>query len=342
MIKRLKDFEATLEKLRKSGIVRGELTGFNCLDQLYTVKQGSYTIILGSPTHGKSEFIFELLLNQSIKFGKRHLIYSPETGSVEEIFAELIHKFTRKDFYTWLTMGRDEKEYQKAKEWLDYHFLIVDSDERAYTLIELFAFADKYEKEHPNEDKISCIMAEPYNEIKHEMTAEFGTRQDLYIENLMGEARRYCKKNKKHLFLSIHPTDQPIVQTKDGNYYPCPLPRQAAGGQALYRKAMAWITIWRPPTFLEENGIPYQDNETVVNIDKAKPKRVCVKGSCRLFLDWKEANRYYEYFEGKQCFAFDHEKSAIERAKAISVPNNKVIQPSISFNEPVKEREAPF
>lgn len=303
MIKRLPDIRESLEKLKNTGIVRGELTGFKCLDEFYTVKQGSYTTVLGSPTHGKSEFIFELLINQSLKFGKRHLIYSPETGSVEEIFAELIHKYSKKDFYYWNKNGHTDLEFNNAAEWIDWHFLIVDSDEKAYTLGELFEFVLDYEKSHPDEQKLSCVMAEPYNEIKHEMGAQ---RQDLYIEELMGEVRRFCKKYKKHLFLSIHPTDQPLVPHEKGAYYPKPLPRQAAGGQALYRKAMAWITLWRPPVFLEDAGVPYFENEVVVTIDKAKPKRVCFKGKCSLFFQW-DLNRYYEYSLGEKRYAFEHE-----------------------------------
>ena len=321
MIKRLNGIRVELEKLKNSGIIRGELTGFKSLDEFYSIKQGSYTTVLGSPTHGKSEFIFELLMNQSIEFGKRHLIYSPETGSVEEIFAELIHKYTKKDFYYWNKNGHSEQDFYKAADWIDWHFLIVDSDEKAYTLAELFEFVLKYEKAHPGEDKISCIMAEPYNEIRHEMGT---TRQDLYIEELMGEVRRFCKKYKKHLFLSIHPTDQPLVNHERGAYYPKPLPRQAAGGQALYRKAMAWITLWRPPVFLEENGVPYQENEVIVSIDKAKPKRVCVKGVCHLYFEW-DINRYYEYAFGDKLYAFEH--------KAKVTDPNEGFQPNRNYEQ---------
>lgn len=337
MIKRLADIKDELEKLRASGIVRGELTGFSCLDKFYTVKQGSYTTVLGSPTHGKSEFIFELLVNQSVKYGKRHLVYSPETGSVEEIFAELIHKISKLDFYKWKEYGYSESTYQTTVEWIDWHFLIVDSDERAYSIRELFDMVSNYEKDHLNEDKISCIMAEPYNEIKHEMGV---TRQDLYIEELIGDVRRFCKKNKKHLFLSIHPADQPLTTVAAGSYYPRPLPRQAAGGQALYRKAMAFITLWRPPTFLEENGIPYQENEVVVTIDKAKPKRVCFKGSCRLYFQWKE-NRYYEYYLGKQSYAFGHVET-VKNNMSLVDKQLPAIPLSTMFNEPVSTQEREF
>ena len=77
--------------MRNTGNPLGDLTGFYGLDMLYTIKQGSFTFILAAPHHGKSEFAFELAFNQAHKYGKKSLIYSPETGSVEDIYAE----FTR-------------------------------------------------------------------------------------------------------------------------------------------------------------------------------------------------------------------------------------------------------
>lgn len=304
MIKRIADISKELDDLREKGVQRGELTGFGCLDPLYSLKQGSYTIILGSPAHGKSEFIFELLLSQSEKYGKKHLVYSPETGSVAEIVAELVHKVTRKPFYKTNGFACDDREYYNALNWIDHHFLIVDSDEKAYSIQELSEYVLSYEKENKGE-KIHCIMAEPYNEIRHDMK---DIRQDLYIEELIGDIRRFCKKNNKHLFLSIHPAHQQLI-TKDGKaHYPMPQPREAAGGQALFRKAMTWITIWRPPVgLINEHGMPYVENEVVISIDKAKPKGVSVKGKTSLFFDWK-VNRYFEDIRGNKFYAFDHEK----------------------------------
>jgi hypothetical protein len=40
---------------------------------------------------------------------------------------------------------------------------------------------------------------------------------------------------------------------------------------------------------------------------KAKPKGSANRGTTSLFFDWKR-NRYYEEIEGKQRFAFEHEK----------------------------------
>lgn len=318
MIKRVSDISNELEALRKSGIQRGDNTGFECLDSLYSIKQGSYTIFLGAPGHGKSELEFELLLNQATRFGKRSLIYSPETGSVAEIIAELIHKVTLKPFFKTSSYSADETEYYTALNWIDHHFLIVDSDEQAYSFQDLFAMVLSYEKDNRGET-IHFIMAEPYNELKHDM-ANFYGRQDLYIEDMMGDVRRFCKKYNKHVFMSIHPAHQQKVEENGIRYYPMPTAREAAGGQALLRKAMTWINIWRPPMGLEhpETG-PYRDNELIITIEKAKPKGVSVKGTCTLFFDWKR-NRYYEEKNGVPFYAFHHEKG------------QSVLMPSEEFN----------
>lgn len=329
MIKRLNDVREKLDVLRSSANQRGSNTGFKCLDEFYSIKKGSYTFILGSPTHGKSELIFELLMNQAER-GFKSLIYSPETGSVEEIIAELVHKYTGKSAYKTNYNHCDDKEYNSALNFIDYNFLIVDSDDKAYGINDLFKMVDEFEKENSGEI-ITYIMAEPYNEIKHDMS-EFGARQDLYIEQFVGDIRRYCKKTQKHVFISLHPTTQQVKQDNGFTYYPKPLPREAAGGQALFRKAMSWLTIWRPP-----NGFPSKDgvhgeNDLIISIDKAKPKGVATKGETCIFFDWQK-NRYYEEIDTVKLYAFEHENSVI-------IDKVNVLQPSKHFSEP--NNQAPF
>jgi hypothetical protein len=308
MVKTLLDITEKLDKYRNTGIVRGEDTGFKELDKLYSVKQGTYTIILAEPTHGKTEFIFEIIMNQT-QYGKRSLICSPETGSVEEIVAELVHKYTGKTILKSSPFSLTDKEFYNAIAWLNEYFIVLDTDERAYSIPELFDIANEWDKSHPNQ-RIDIIVGEPYNELKHDM-AEFGARQDLYIEFMMGEVRRRCKKEKRHFFLSIHPANTLPVTNKDGiSYYPKPGPRQAAGGQALYRKSMTWITLWRPTKgILDTNGWEYKENEVHVYIDKAKPKGVAEKGKCVLYFDWRR-NRY---FESGDLYAFDHKKTDVDK-----------------------------
>lgn len=309
MIKSIIDRLPQLEQLRLKGIERGETTGFTSLDELYSVKQGTYTLVYSEPTHGKSEFTFELCFNQ-IPHGKRSLICSPETGTVDEIIAELLHKYTGKKIYKSEIYGLTEREFYDAINWLNHNFVIVDTDDKTFSIPELFEIADQWEKEHPGE-KIHIIVGEPYNELDHsEMSTKFGSRQDLYIEDLISVVRRLCRKRNRHFILTIHPSGAATPITKHGvTYYPKPLPRQAAGGQALYRKAMTWITLWRPPrNFKDDMGQPCKDNEVHVFIDKAKPKGVATRGMRKLFFDWHK-NRYYEEAWGNPYYAYEQKPS---------------------------------
>lgn len=323
MIKKFKDIKDSLTEMRMKGNPRGQDTGFNSLDRIYSIKQGSFTFILAPPHHGKSEFAFELLFNQAEKYGKRSVVYSPETGSVEDIYAEFIHKYTGKPFYKSIPGSVDDKEFHNAIHYIDEMFTIIDSDEKSYSLNDLTKLVT-------NED---IILADPYNEILHDMS-KYGGRQDLYIEDFAGDIRRYCKKNKKHIMLTLHPANQMKVEDKDMNgkkirYYPMPTAREAAGGQALFRKAMTWINLWRPQIGLaNEIGMPYIDNEVLVMIEKAKPKGVAVRGIESLFFDWKK-NRYYEDISGKSKYAFEHEKN-----EALQNDVNQFIQPNFNFENP--------
>ncbi len=311
MIRSIMDMLPKMETMRKNGLIRGEKTGFFCLDQLYSVKQGTYTIIYSEPTHGKSEFSFEICVNQAESIGKRCLICSPETGTVDEIIAELIHKITGKKIQKNEFQHTTDLEFMTAMEWLNEYFLIVDTDEKTYSVQALFDMADEWEKKSPGK-KIDIIVGEPYNELDHSDMAKYGARQDLYIEDLISLIRRLCRKGNRHFILTVHPSGSatPITDKHGYAYYPKPLPRQAAGGQALYRKAMTWITLWRPPKNYknrDKDPDPVFENEVHVHIDKAKPKGVSVKGMCKLYFDWQK-NRYVERLSNIECYAFDHTK----------------------------------
>lgn len=297
--KRQNQIREELEHLRDTGTPKGENTGFACIDEIYTIKQGAYTCILAEPHHGKSEFGFELCLNQNRKYGKKTLVYSPETGSVAEIKAELIHKFTRKPVLKSLPNHLTDLEFYKALTHIDHFFNIIDSDEKAFTYDEIMkACTDE-----------QLIFVDPNNEVKQDFGSKYGGRQDLYIEDLAGDIRRWCRKNNKHMIITMHPAIQQIVPQKKNEpaYYPMPKARQAAGGQAWFRKAMGWINLWRPPAFLnDENGMPYPDNTLIGMVEKAKPKGIGRRGQFQLYFDWKQ-NRYYEQYEMETCYAFDHE-----------------------------------
>lgn len=324
MIKSISNIKQNIDKLREIGIQRGNRTGFKCLDELYSVKNGTFTIIQGSPTHGKSELIFELMMSQASKFGKKGIILSPESGNAEEIAMELIHKYIGKSAYSQSQQPCTEREYHEALNWIEYNFAIADDEEKSYSFDDLCKEIKLFEK--ANNCKYSNIMAEPWNELDHKLILSSNSgRQDLAIEDELTQLRRYCKKEDRHVFLSFHPASQSVQKDSSTGitYYEIPKAREAAGGQATLRKAFSWINIWRPAHGLTNGttGLPYEENELIVQIEKSKPKGVGKKGTCTLFFDWHK-NRYYEQDRGIKMYAFEHENILVSDYVGTYFENN--------------------
>lgn len=337
MIKSISQIQSSVENLREKGIQRGNDTGFKCLDALYSIKPGTFTIVQGSPTHGKSELIFELLINQADRFDKKSIILSPESGNAQEIAMELIHKYLLKSAYKTNQFSCSDAEFSKAFNWVSHYFAIADDEDKSYSFKQLKDEISAYEK--ANQTKYENVMAEPWNELDHKLILQDNSgRQDLAIEDELTQLRRYCKNENKHTFLSFHPSSQSL--TKDPlsgkSYYEMPKAREAAGGQATLRKAFSWINIWRPPAGLIDSstGAPFEENELLVQIEKSKPKGVGMKGMTKLFFDWQK-NRYYEKIDNLNMYAFHHEKQVMPE-----IPTNNAITPNTNFYEP--STEPPF
>lgn len=293
---RVKEFRKGVEALYAKGITRGFYCGFDSLHDYYTVKRGVTTYIYGSPFSGKTEFWFDILVTMTELYGWKHAIYSPETGTREEIAAELISKKCRKPFYKQFDNYLNESELYRELDWLDEYFFIIDPKESDITIEGFFKSVEEIEREY--DIKIDSTVCDPFNELKHDFGAD--GRQDLYIENRLGLIRRNAQTFDRHNAIITHCTDQAQVKDTDTEgrevyYYPIPSPRQIAGGQAWYRKAMNLICVWRPPVnVIDRNtGTPFTENEVNIIIQKYKPKGTGKKGIVKLYYD-ADKNRYYE------------------------------------------------
>ena len=322
MIKKLTDYESEILTFHKEGIQRGEYCGFKTLDEFYTKKNGSMTFILASPHSGKTEFNLEILLNLSLDKGEKHLILTPETGDYKDIAKELISKFNKKGFFASDFDACTEAEIYNAINFLNDKFFIIDTDENSFSFDDVTSACKLFEAE--NNIRIDNILFDPYNEVKHDMK-DYGTRQDLYIEDAIGKLRRFAKKENKHIFICMHPQDQQPITENGVTYYPPPHPRQSAGGQSFFRKAMTFIILWRPPKgFIDkETNEPYEENELHIIVAKAKPKGSAKLGKCKLFWDWRK-NRYYEVIDGQHYYGLEW-KAKEERGREPGNLNKSIL-----------------
>ena len=306
----------------ENGYQRGEYIGWDCAKDKMTVKLGTTLYLYGAPFSGKSQFWNEVITNLSQFQGWKHAIMTPETGTPAEVFAELASMFIGKSFDGDFKMSPEEKDM--AIQFVEKHFLVIDPKDKGLSIDEVFDQVDAAEREY--NVKIHTVTIDPWNELTSDFNS-FGGREDKYLEYVLTKVRQNAQSRNRFVCVVNHVRDQQLKTENNQMYFDVPNPRSLAGGQVWFRKGLLMGCVYRPVDIKgnplsDENGNPYDKNETHVYIQKAKPKGTSKIGMFRLYYDWKK-NKYYEMDSvGIKKYAHHIEDEKKEEA----------MQPSTEFN----------
>ena len=295
-IRKYEDVKDEVDSLYDKGFTRGVTIGFSEIDKLISFKKGATSYIYGTPASGKSEFWWECLISMSKKFGYKHLIFSPETGTPAEIFAEILHKWSGKPFFD--LEGNRISKMTKAESLrygleVSQYFYIMDLGVKDITLDDFHDAVEKYDV------KFDTVTTDPFNEVKHEL---HGEQRDMYMARVLGKIRMYAREHNYHHTIIMHIAREVGAKITDDStgikFYPPADPRYIDGGETSFRKGEQMICVWRPPFGVGE----YQANEVKIIVQKTKPKGVGMVGEATLFFDiWR--NAYYEEINGLKSYA---------------------------------------
>jgi len=290
-----------LIELRNDGMKKGDWVGFHSLYDKYSVKRGSTTYIYAGAHQGKSQFAFEIMMNLAQYSGWKWAVYSPETGSPVEVFAELCWVYLRKPFLINEKITATDEEAQLAIEFITKHFYIIDSGLQDITIEGFYTAVADVEQRY--DIKIDGCSIDPFTEIKTDVSS--GVRDDIAIGQILTRVRKHSAERDYHTIVTVH-TKHQQVKYKDGiPYVDVPTMNDIAGGMQWSRKGMMVINIWRCPYGLtDNNGVPYEPNQVKISVVKAKPKAVGKLGWVYMYYD-RIMNRYYEVndFDGTKIYA---------------------------------------
>lgn len=297
-LKPLDQVRGDLDLLYKRGHPRGFELGWKDFD--YSILPGSTTYIMGHPHHGKSYFLFEILLQLSQFHGLKHMVFSPENGGAHNVYSVLIGMYMCKDFFKLST-----DEYERGSQFIEEHFSVIDPIDKQFSVFD-FLLQAEYEK-------VNTLSGDPFNEFSHDFRDDYN-RQDLYIERVLTEIRKKARATGLHIFILNHAQDGKKIEQGGIRYLPKPMAIDHAGGKAWWKKGQGMISVWRPPEGLNDSdGLAYDKYTTVVDVQKAKPKGIGTQGEYRFFYDW-ESNRYYmkDTFTGNRRYAGEIMRNQLE------------------------------
>ena len=306
IIFKAEDLRDSLTNLREEGVKKGAWVGFDSLFDKYSVKKGSTTYVYAGAHQGKSQFGFELMMNLSEYSDWKWAVYSPETGSPTEVFAELLWVYLRKPFLINDHLTATDEETEKAISFINDHFYIIDSGLTDLTVDGFYTAVNQIEED--NFITIDGCMIDPFTEIKTDVSS--GVRDDIAIGQVLTKIRKHSAEKNFHTIVTVHTKHQQAKYKNGVPYVDKPTMNDIAGGMQWSRKGMMVVNVWRCPYGLEDgNGVPYEPNQVEITVVKAKPKIVGKLGSVTLYYD-KMKNRYYELdSQGKKQFAYPQSNS---------------------------------
>jgi len=284
-------------KYREKGALRGVYLGFPIFHEHYTMSLPGCTDWTGFPASGKSEVLLEFLLNTSLWYGWKHLLYVPDVGTQEEVIAILIHKITGKTFdKRYQSNYISEQEVLKEMEWVLHHFKILyKTDLKAkITPYQFWDYAIELSNElqQNGDGRIHTATIDSWKDLKHGVGLDgdvFG-RDDKYLEDVLSYRNAMSEKHNMHFNIVIHPIK--TEADKDGKRR-APTPYDLKGGSEWYNNGKCMVTVHR------NDGSP---NGVKIIITKAKPQSVAKVGSVDMFFDSKQRRFYFEN-DGQKIYA---------------------------------------
>ena len=232
----IEDLSDSLDNIFKNGYPKATPIGYREFDKCITWRKGEFTIITGIPSHGKSDFIDQVMVRLAIKSGWRFGVFSPENQPTEIHVIKLIEKFVGKPYYRYdgtPSMNESAKDY--AKQNLNDSFYFMKIDEMDLTIDGILDKA----KELVQRKGIDALIIDPYNYIEHIVPSGYSETQ--YISELLTKIKRFKDVYNIHIILVAHPRKI----NKLGKTHDVPSLYDIAGSAHFFNKADNGITVYR-------------------------------------------------------------------------------------------------
>lgn len=323
------DVTSKLINYRKTYHDKGMYLGWEKVDQFYSMQLGNCTDWTGFPMSGKTQVLMECLLNTSIFYGWKHLIYFPDVGNNVEIIADLLHKKTGKTFDPTKENCISDQEIYNEINWITHHFkVLTKKDVKAkMTPVEFWDYAVKLK----NEEGLETASIDSWKDLSHPYNDFGGYAQ--YLEFVLPYRNQIAEDNNLHLHTIIHPK----LTEKEKGKRNAPGPYDLKGGSEWFNSGKCMITVHREDL---------SDNTVEIMFNKIKPRSIGKIGTAVLKFDLERFKyydltteqgnfvRHYAEPEGKQ-------KSQNEPIKHVSLDLNKHANTNFD-NFEKNESELPF
>jgi twinkle protein len=273
-------FQSQVMELYEKGVGRGASTGYDNVDELYTVVPGQMTVVTGIPSSGKSEFVDQIMVNLAEEQQWSFAICSFENEPRLHI-AKLMSKRARKPFFEGRTARMDEFQMKAALDWVNDRFVFLHQEDGG--LSDLDSILERL-KSAVLRMGVRGAVIDPYNFIERPRDVS----ETEWISTMLTRIKSFCMAHGIHIWFVAHPTK--LQRGVDGKL-PVPKGYDISGSAAWFAKADCGLTVHRIPDL---NPL-----EAQIHIWKVRFSWVGKQGETRLYYD-VGTTRYNDFGQSQE------------------------------------------
>jgi twinkle protein len=238
-------------------------TGWPLLDQHFQLFRGGLTVVTGIPSHGKSAWCLNILMNVAKFHGWRSVVFSPEMPTVP---------FMR-DRLERIHGGSDEAA---RRAFIQDRFCFIDNDpsgddDESFTLDWVLDKAT----DAVLRDGVNCLLLDPWNELEHARQRDENITD--YVGRCLRDIKRWARLRKVAVIIVAHPTKEIRREGKTRT----PTLYDIESSAHWFNKCDHGIVIER------SNEI----DQATIHIAKSRFEEAGVRGSVRMGFD-RHTNRF--------------------------------------------------
>lgn len=268
-------FEKSVTELFDKGIGRGASTGYDNVDDLYTVVTGQMTVVTGIPSSGKSEFVDQIMVNLAESLDWKFGVCSFENEPRLHI-SKLMAKRARAPFFQGYHRRMSQEEFKAALDWTNDHFVFLHKEDGG--LSDLDGILDRL-RIAVLRFGIRGAIIDPYNFIERPRNHS----ETEWISDMLTKIKAFVMAHDIHIWFVAHPTK---LQRGENGKLPVPKGYDISGSAAWFAKADCGLTVHRQP---DENPL-----EAQIHIWKVRFAWVGKQGETKLYYD-TGTTRYNDY-----------------------------------------------
>lgn len=227
--------------------------GWDCLAELWKLYPGQFTIVTGTPGHGKSTLVLNVVCNIAKLYGWGSYLYVPEN---ESFLQYKLRRIYGPDGYQDFARNFCFVQSAEVQSYDDEPKNLLWVLERAVVGIK--------------RDGVRLLVIDPWNELEHAKPRDFSMTD--YIMQCLMYLKQFVRAYSVSVILVAHPTKAHASDNRKPTLY------DVEGSAAWFNKCDNGIIVHRDP----------ENNHMTVNSAKVRERGAGKRGQCVLLVNDQE------------------------------------------------------